>query len=135
MLSGPLRATVHYATVRHGVCLEHGGTVHLDSHAGGSHAEQSWDHASSQLAASPTPHLDAQDENSDRPASDEHAHCDLLATLNHSAVAETSAPLLAPAAALTVVFEAPAASPPRASGAVYHFAPKTSPPSGDAARV
>ncbi len=135
MLSGPFGAAVHYTVVAHGVCLEHGETVHVDRHGDAGHAEQAHGQSEGRLAATPTPHLDTHSAPSDRPASDEHAHCDLLATLNHSAVFEAPAPVFAPVAALAVAFEPPAPAPRRALSAVYRFAPKTSPPCGDAARV
>ncbi|MCB9730909.1 MAG: hypothetical protein H6744_21105 [Deltaproteobacteria bacterium] len=138
MLSGPMSATVHYATVTHVMCLEHGGLVHLDAHPTGPHgasATRSGLHDAAPATGPQQAHLGSPGAPSDRPDSDEHSHCDLLATLAQSAVVETPAPLEAPAAPLIdTVTEAPATSP-RAARSVYRFAPKTSPPSGDAARV
>jgi hypothetical protein len=123
MLSGPVTAAVHYATVTHVVCAEHGGTVHLAAPLeaapghGGEHADGSERH------------------DPGRSPSDEHSHCELVATRVQGTALEAPQPLAAPCACPTPLLASVLPAPVRAVVSVYAFAPKTSPPSGDAARV
>lgn len=137
LLAGPLSGAVHYATVTHVVCAEHGGTVHLDAHhptAEASHGDHHH-HADASEVADGVDRIAGQDAPADQPDSGEHSHCELLATLAQGVLLQAPTGL-SPPELVAAPGAVPSLAPSAHVGAPrYHFAPKTSPPSEGAVRV
>ncbi|MEZ4266776.1 MAG: hypothetical protein R3F39_10390 [Myxococcota bacterium] len=122
IVAGPFCTAVHYATVTHVVCAEHGGTVHEVGHA-----PQTAQHAA---------HSEDVGGEAPRPPSEgEHSHCDLLATVAPATLLAAPQPPAAPESGPPALVSTPPALAPRAAASVYAFAPKTSPPAVPVSRA
>lgn len=111
LVVGVLLVGWHQATVIHGVCVEHGGELHLDKVADHDHAQDD-----------PTSRL----ERSAWILGDGDHDCTILATASAALVAPGApSPVLAHEDAAPAL---PAARADAAVVAIYRLAPKTSPP-------
>lgn len=120
LLAGLLGAVVHDTIEAHGICAEHGDTVH----AGAGHADGAPAHGAAHGQHEVDGHasaLDGSDEHDDA-----HAHCDVRVTTQLS-----NEPPIPPMAALVPIADSPDAprlASPAPRVALYHLAPKSSPP-------